>query len=572
MESVNKLKKYFRSSGKGGVNGHSKSQFLYLWNERYECGDGISISFSCINYRFPEIVWAYIKIPISNLSLDMENPSSYSVLIEDAFLRFISPEIYKLSDTYKNINKELRSYSEIKAQVCSNVILKRSGIFFIESEQCLVLKVWIRFPLNGVSSINGTRCAKLITDLMQLINTCCLHFDHSVWENSKLIYDRQQEIREYITKHNLIAFVANGSILPRENNTQKPMKNAVPFQSPKNLEIEIHFKDGSSILGMGIPEGITVITGGGYSGKSTLLNALESGIYNHIPGDGREFVITNDSALKISVEDGRPVQHLNLTPFFQNFSINADLNDFSTVQASGSVSQAANVIEALNAGSKLLLIDEDKSANNFMIRDSMMRWLVPKEPIIPFTDRIREIYKCCYASIILVIGGSSEYLKYADHIILMENHVAKDITDKVRSRVPLRMEENYPIANWYSKRYLQCVVDRGPLFFKTISTHDTRKIILDKYIADVTMMTSIISTDQLNFLASMLEQLLSNTLVDVDIMELIRNSMDFPFSIKTVIEMSNDSTGLISAKWCEKMRSIDVYCCLCRLRGVVIYS
>lgn len=155
------------------------------------------------------------------------------------------------------------------------------------------------------------------------------------------------------------------------------------------------------------------------------VDAIELGIYNHVPGDGRKYVLSDQSALKTNAEDGRPVEDIDLEPFFHRLSGNQDLKHFRTRHASGSVSQGANIVEAIGCGVKLLLIDEDKSATNFMIRDKVMRKIVPNEPIIPFTDRIEELNKNCGMSMILVIGGSAEYLAYADIVILMEDYEPK---------------------------------------------------------------------------------------------------------------------------------------------------
>lgn len=155
------------------------------------------------------------------------------------------------------------------------------------------------------------------------------------------------------------------------------------------------------------------------------VDAIELGIYNHVPGDGRKYVLSDQSALKTNAEDGRPVEDIDLEPFFHRLSGNQDLKLFRTRHASGSVSQGANIVEAIGCGVKLLLIDEDKSATNFMIRDKVMRKIVPNEPIIPFTDRIEELNKNCGMSMILVIGGSAEYLAYADIVILMEDYEPK---------------------------------------------------------------------------------------------------------------------------------------------------
>jgi len=262
--------------------------------------------------------------------------------------------------------------------------------------------------------------------------------------------------------------VADGSILPCENDTAMPMKNATIFKSPESLRRTITFSDGSTIAGMAIPCGVTVITGGGYSGKSTLLDAIEMGIYNHIPNDGREFVITDDTALKIYAEDGRPVHSIDMSPFFKYLPGDVDVKSFSTLHASGSVSQTANIIEAVCAGSKLLLIDEDRSATNFMIRDSNMRKVVKKEPIIPFTDRVRELSRDKGVSTILVIGGSSEYLSYADTVILKDDYVARDITREVRTLSDLRAPVCEEMkAKWMDCRYLISKKTSQPfLYFK----------------------------------------------------------------------------------------------------------
>src|SRR5699024_6078975 len=158
--------------------------------------------------------------------------------------------------------------------------------------------------------------------------------------------------------------------------SDKPLQDAVPFHSPGSLETEIELPSGNVARGMGIPEGISLIGGGGYHGKSTLLEALELGVYHHIAGDGREMVLTGPDAVKSRAEDGRSVQGVDIGPFINNLPGGKDTRRFSTPNASGSTSQAANVMEALEAESTLMLIDEDTSATNFMIRDARMQKLI----------------------------------------------------------------------------------------------------------------------------------------------------------------------------------------------------
>ena len=252
-------------------------------------------------------------------------------------------------------------------------------------------------------------------------------------------------IQHWLLKENRVAFVADDAILPRESGaSDRPMPagDAVPFHSPPPLRRSISLPnplDGPNgnqrtITGMAVPPGVTLIVGGGYHGKSTLLRALERGVYPHIPGDGREYVVTLPSAVKIRAEDGRRVEQVDISPFITNLPFGRTTTDFCTEDASGSTSQAANIVEALEAGSRLLLVDEDTSATNFMVRDARMQALVRKdhEPITPFIDRVQEMYRRFGVSTILVMGGSGDYLDVADTVIMMHNYQPEEVTARAR--------------------------------------------------------------------------------------------------------------------------------------------
>lgn len=245
----------------------------------------------------------------------------------------------------------------------------------------------------------------------------------------------QQAVRRALKEQGLVAFIANGSILPRESGiSQRPMKQAVPFQSPESMCVSIELPNRGVIRGMGIQTGITLIVGGGYHGKSTLLKALELGIYNHIEGDGREFVITDDTAMKIRAEEGRSITNVELSYFIKHLPNKKDTTSFYTEDASGSTSQAAAVMEAYEAGAGVLLIDEDTSATNFMVRDSLMQHVIAKgdEPITPYIERIRAIYEEGKISTILVAGSSGAFFYVADSVIQMNEYLPFDITEKVK--------------------------------------------------------------------------------------------------------------------------------------------
>jgi len=290
----------------------------------------------------------------------------------------------------------------------------------------------------------------LCRDLPDAVDRFIEEFDYIRLNRALELAEKQAAIRTWLKDSDYCAFVANGSILPRAKGTDLPMLDAIPFRSTPDDEIEVF-----GVKGMGIKKGVTVITGGGYSGKSTLLDAISAGIYDHVLGDGRELCLTDESAVTISAEDGRSVKHVNISPFIK-WLPGGDARDFSTDHASGSTSQAANIMETVDCGAKLLLIDEDRSATNFMIRDKMMKELIEKEPITPFTDRVNELYKREGVSTILVIGGSGEYLSVADKIYMMEDYIIHDVTEKSKGICTSHgvMSEIPTEADWTQNRIL----------------------------------------------------------------------------------------------------------------------
>ncbi|MCM1224154.1 MAG: ABC-ATPase domain-containing protein, partial [Lachnospiraceae bacterium] len=340
---------------------------------------------------------------------------------ETYLLRLLSPAIAELSESYVNIDKNVREKAQFEVQKAGEYMIRRSGMRYDREKEAYILRMNFNVPLVNALSVNAKAAVRAVRDILDTIETALKEADPEELERYIRTYEVQCRIRRFMKEHDMCAFIGDGSILPRENGTAAPMQDAVPFVAPEELAVWIPLSEnsGREIRGMGIRKGVTVITGGGYSGKSTLLDAIEMGIYDHIPGDGREFVLTEDSALKVYAEDGRPVSGLDLSPFFRFLPGKAPLRSYTTPHASGSVSQAANIIEAVCGKCCLLLIDEDKSATNFMIRDKNMRHIVRDEPIIPFTDRVRELYEKEEVSTILVIGGSSEYLACADTVLLL---------------------------------------------------------------------------------------------------------------------------------------------------------
>ena len=284
----------------------------------------------------------------------------------------------------------------------------------------------------------------------------------------------QQAIRAALKEKGLTAFIADGSILPRETGVSDlPMKHAVPFVSPESLRVTLDLPNRGSISGMGIPLGVTLIVGGGFHGKSTLLQALERGVYNHIAGDGREYVITDASAVKLRSEDSHSISNVDISLFIHDLPGKSDTTSFSTADASGSTSQAANVIEGIEAGTSLFLIDEDTSATNFMIRDELMQRVIHREmePITPFIERIRELYENYGISTVIVAGSSGAYFHIADSIIQMDRYVPKDITVRAKKEA-----ENFPQISVPEQPAEKPTYDRVPRPDKAFRGNDRIKM------------------------------------------------------------------------------------------------
>lgn len=331
----------------------------------------------------------------------------------------------------------------LTASHCGQEILSRTACEI--TEKGITARFFVGFPANG-RTINATELEKILFDFLPV----CIQksffyssFNAKELQNYIELAEDQEFIRQTLPAKNLCAFIADGSILPRESGiSSRPMKASIPFTSPDSLRISINLPHKGKITGMGIPKGITLIVGGGYHGKSTLLNALELGVYNHIPGDGREYVITDATAVKLRSEDGRFIKDVDISMFINDLPNKKDTRCFSTLDASGSTSQAAGIVESMEAGSHLFLLDEDTSATNFMVRDAFMQQVIQreKEPITPFLERAEDLYKKAGISTILVAGSSGAFFHIADTIIQMDNYVPKDITASVKklcSQYPL---------------------------------------------------------------------------------------------------------------------------------------
>ena len=368
-------------------------------------------------------------------------------------------------------SEEARKNSRVRGSGKSGkIIMKKPGQEMLPrtsvqifSDGNIEARFSVGFPAKG-RRIAGLAAKDIFSkDIPFIVDSSLHNFNTEKALEYAEVYEDADYLRNALEEYGLISFVADQSMLPRKSGVDSsPMEDGVPFASPDSMRVTLSLPNKGKVSGMGIQKGITLVVGGGFHGKSSLLNAIELGVYNHKPNDGREYVITVDDAVKMRAEDGRSVEGCGLTPFIKNLPLGKDTTFFSTPNASGSTSQAANILEAIEIGTRLLLIDEDTTATNFMIRDHRMQKLINKnkEPITPYLDKVRQLSNEYDISTVLVVGGSGEYFDVADTVVAMDNYKPYEVTGKAKK-----------IANEFAKER----ADEGGKQFGDIHTRIPKK-------------------------------------------------------------------------------------------------
>lgn len=381
-------------------------------------------------FASPSHLSIFISHETAGFASELYETEPRQTALEDYLLRSFAKEAERHSFEARGSGKS----GLISVSRCGQEILKRTACEITDKG------IWVRFhvgfPANG-RTIHAAGLEQILFFILpECVEQTLLGKAHSIQKLQETadLADDQAEIRRLLPELGLAAFVRDGAVLPRSSGvSDAPMKGGIPFQSPESLKVTMELPHAGRISGMGIPCGITLIAGGGYHGKSTLLSALEMGVYNHIAGDGREYVITEQSALKLRAEDGRFIYDTDISMFINDLPNGKDTCHFSTEDASGSTSQAAGITEGILSGCHTFLIDEDTSAANFMVRDQLMQRVISrkKEPITPFVERAEELYTNLGISTILVAGSSGAFFRIADTVIQMDQYRPVDITDKV---------------------------------------------------------------------------------------------------------------------------------------------
>ncbi|MEK9628697.1 MAG: ABC-ATPase domain-containing protein [Nitrospinota bacterium] len=446
-----------------------------------------------------------LKTRLSDIGFSSEffNTKTRKLAIEDHLLRIVYKKISSLKGQVKGSGRS----GEIAIQAPSQKVIPRSGIKIDQGTLKIIL--FSGLPGNG-RSVLAKECIRLFSEVLPSLWEESLtkdYIDFNLAENAIKILEDYFALRDALDQNGWVAFIADGSNLPRLSGiSDLPLKNnSIPFVSPENLKAEVELPHKGKIKGMPVPQGITLIVGGGFHGKSTLLNAIQNAIYPHVSGDGRELIATNLTAVKIRAEDGRASQPINISGFMDNLPSIDSTENFSTQSASGSTSQAINIIEALEADSSLLLMDEDTCATNFMIRDSRMQALIAndREPITPLVDRVQELYKNFGTSIILVMGGSGDYFDSAHQVIAMDSFLPKEVTQKAKQIVKdnptdRKIETRFPFPTVQPRlRNLSSLSFRRGNKDCVIQTRDLITLILGKNEIDVRHIEHLVEEGQL---------------------------------------------------------------------------
>ncbi|GJL77523.1 MAG: ATPase [Nitrospinaceae bacterium] len=409
-------------------------------------------------FAFPSRISVAVDLTQAGFSKSFYETKLKRLAFEDHLLRVLHENIGKTRVKIRGSGKS----GQVRVQVPSQKVLKRSAVIIEGNRlQCIV---FAGLPAEG-RTILAKECLRLFSEVLSPLWTQSLlasSLDLSCLQRSLDTLADHTALQAELEKRNWVGFVANGSLLPRESGvSDKPLiQGGIEFEAPEGLSEVVDLPHSGRVAGMPIPRGITLVVGGGFHGKSTLLRALQHAVYPHVAGDGRERVATLNSAVKIRAEDGRAVRGVDVSGFMNRLPGVESTQNFSTQFASGSTSQAVNILEALEAGSGFLLLDEDTCATNFMIRDARMQALTAadKEPITPFIDRVGEIHDRLGISTLLVMGGSGDYFSPAHQVIAMEAFKPRLVTSEAKRIAQdarpgqRRNETSFPFQQVVSRR------------------------------------------------------------------------------------------------------------------------
>ncbi len=500
MNTANDLKQLLFNIDRKGYPAYKGTKGSYRFGKYILCIDHVQGD----PFAAPSKLHVEVSEKIAGFPDRLYDKRHKRIALQDHLTRLFEEQTRKYSFQAKGSGKS----GILSVTRCGQEVLERSACSVDSANGNIIVRFEAGFPANG-RTINARELIKILFDFLpECVEKSLLYQNINKQKAEKVmeLSEDQEYIRKELKSRGLVAFVADGSILPRESGiSQRPMKEAVAFVSPESMRVAMKLPYKGEVSGMGIKNGITLIVGGGYHGKSTLLKALEMCVYPHIAGDGREYIVTDGSAVKIRAEDGRSIKHTDISMFINDLPNKKDTKAFYTEDASGSTSQAANVIEAMEAGASAFFIDEDTSATNFMVRDELMQRVIHRdmEPITPFIERMGALYERFGISTVLVAGSSGAYFQVADRIIQMDRYVPKDITEAAKKAASEYPGLSYPQDGTPMPQYIRRpkknpgVFHKGRIKIKTMGrdgvqlNHDTVDLRYVEQLADSEQLTCL---------------------------------------------------------------------------------
>lgn len=306
------------------------------------------------------------------------------------------------------------------------------------SEDAIEVRLAIGLPSEGRKVLARAAQTLLFEELPSVVagGLVWMNLDGDAGRRHVALMDDYLALRDALAPLGLVAFLADGSVLPREPGfgDGSLRARAVPLHAPDELAVTVSLPHRGAVRGLGIRAGITVVCGGAFSGKSTLVAAIGAGVYPHVPGDGREYVATVPDAILLCGEPGRRIERVDVSAFFREVPQRHDVKAFAVEHATGVEAMAAATAEALEMRTGLVLCDEDDSAVAFLARDALMRQLIPgsQEPLTPLIDHLRPLWRSRGVSSIVATGGLGDYLAVADTVIVMNGF--QPVAETARAR------------------------------------------------------------------------------------------------------------------------------------------
>lgn len=354
------------------------------------------------------------------------------VALEDFLLRAVAEAIRRHVRT-----RWTGRIAPLAVDVGGQAVLPRSACTV--AEDWIEVRIAVGLPVEGRKALARAAIPLFFEELPAVVEAGLIwpHLDGEAGRRFVETVEDYLALRAQLPALGLVAFLGDGAVLPRETPWgDGPLRGglAQPLRAPDELAVTVTLPHRGAVRGLGIPRGVTLVTGGAFAGKSTLLAAVARGVYPHVPGDGRELVATVPDAVALRAEPGRRIERVDVSALVRTMPGRFDTTALSTDRAGGTLSVAASLVEALEVGTGLLLFDEDDLPAAFLTRDARMQALVPapRDPLVRLVDVVRPLWEDLGISSVVATAGLGDFLDVADTVLVMEGFQPQAATAAAR--------------------------------------------------------------------------------------------------------------------------------------------